>query len=166
MHNLNVIGKSVPRKESLDKVAGAARYTDNYDIPGLLHARMVISPYAHAKIKFIEYANALKASGVRAVLTGQYKIIDEAFPEANTNIANRTKIRKGDIKKGWAKSEVTVEASFSFPPSDHAAMETRCVRAEILPEGKVIIYSASQAPFVIKKLISYFFKVDPGKEKM
>lgn len=239
MHNLNVIGKSVPRKESLDKVTGAARYTDDYDIPGLLHARMVTSPYAHAKIKSIEYANALKASGVRAVLTGQYfpqligstivdrppiamdkvryngepvavvvadseaeaekaaqlikveyealpvvnspsealkkdapfvheklgqyKIIDEAFPEANTNIANRTKIRKGDIKKGWAKSEVTVEASFSFPPSDHAAMETRCVRAEILPEGKVIIYSASQAPFVIKKLISYFFKVDPGK---
>jgi CO/xanthine dehydrogenase Mo-binding subunit len=239
MHNLNVIGKSVPRKESLDKVTGAARYTDDYDIPGLLHARMVTSPYAHAKIKSIEYANALKASGVRAVLTGQYfpqligstivdrppiaidkvryngepvavvvadseaeaekavqsikveyealpvvnspreairkdaplvheklgeyKIIDEAFPEANTNIANRTKIRKGDIKKGWSKSEVTVEASFSFPPSDHAAMETRCVRAEILPEGKVIIYSASQAPFVIKKLISYFFKVDPGK---
>ncbi|MBI6872066.1 xanthine dehydrogenase family protein molybdopterin-binding subunit [Clostridium aciditolerans] len=239
MHNLNVIGKSVPRKESLDKVTGAARYTDDYDIPGLLHARMVTSPYAHAKIKSIEYANALKASGVRAVLTGQYfpqligstivdrppiaidkvryngepvavvvadseaeaekaaqlikveyealpvvnspreairkdaplvheklgeyKIIDEAFPEANTNIANRTKIRKGDIKKGWSKSEVTVEASFSFPPSDHAAMETRSVRAEILPDGKVIIYSASQAPFVIKKLISYFFKVDPGK---
>lgn len=239
MHNLNVIGKSVPRKESLDKVTGAARYTDDYDIPGLLHARMVTSPYAHAKIKSIEYADALKASGVRAVLTGQYfpqligstivdrppiaidkvryngepvavvvadseveaekaaklikveyetlpvvnspsealkkdaplvheklgqyKIIDEAFPEANTNIASRIKIRKGDIKKGWTKSEVTVEASFSFPPSDHAAMETRCVRAEILPEGKVIIYSASQAPFVIKKLISYFFKVDPGK---
>ncbi|WML37481.1 xanthine dehydrogenase family protein molybdopterin-binding subunit [Clostridium sp. OS1-26] len=239
MHNLNVIGKSVPRKESLDKVTGAARYTDDYDIPGLLHARMVTSPYAHAKIKSIEYVNALKASGVRAVLTGQYfpqligstivdrppiaidkvryngepvavvvadneaeaekaaqlikveyealpvvnspreairkdaplvheklgqyMIIDEAFPEANTNIASRTKIRKGDIKKGWAKSEVTVEASFSFPPSDHAAMETRSVRAEILPDGKVIIYSASQAPFVIKKLISYFFKVDPGK---
>lgn len=238
MHNLNVIGKSVPRKESLDKVTGVARYTDDYDIPGLLHARMVTSPYAHAKIKSIEYTNALKTSGIRAVLTGQYfpqligstivdrppiaidkvryngepvavvvadseaeaekaaqlikveyealpvvnspreairkdaplvheklgeyKIIDEAFPEANTNIANRTKIRKGDIKKGWSKSEVTVEASFSFPPSDHAAMETRSVRAEILPDGKVIIYSASQAPFVIKKLISYFFKVDPG----
>ena len=239
MNNLNVIGKSVPRKESLLKVTGAAKYTDDYDIPGLLHARMVISPHAHAKIKSIEYANALKAPGVRAVLTGQffpqligstiidrppiaidkvryngepvavvvadseveaekagqlikveyetlpvvnspsealrkdaplvheklgeYKIIDEAFPEANTNIDNRTKIRKGDIKKGWAESEVTVEASFSFPPSDHAAMETRSVRAEILPDGKVIIYSASQAPFTIKKLISYFFKIDPGK---
>ena len=70
---------------------------------------------------------------------GQYKIIDETLPEANTNIANRTKIRKGDIKNGWSKSELIAEASFSFPPSDHAAMETRCVRSEILPDGKVII---------------------------
>ncbi|MBZ9686851.1 xanthine dehydrogenase family protein molybdopterin-binding subunit [Clostridium estertheticum] len=239
MHNLNVIGKSVPRKESLDKVTGIAKYTDDYQIPGLLHARMITSPYAHAKIKSIEYANSLSASGVRAVFTGQYfpqligstivdrppiaidkvryngepvavvvadseveaekaaqlikvqyeplpvvnspsealkkdaplvheklgqySIIDETFPETNTNIANRTKIRKGDIKKGWEKSEVTVEASFSFPPSDHAAMETRSARAEILADGKVIIYSASQAPFTIKKLISYFFKIDPGK---
>lgn len=239
MHKLNVIGKSVPRKEALDKVTGMAKYTDDYQIPGLLHAKMITSPYAHAKIKSIEYASALKASGVRAVLTGEYFpylvgstiidrppiaidkvryngepvavvvadseveaekatrlikikyeplpvvnspskalekdaplvheklgkyiIIDDTLPEANTNVANRTKIRKGDIKKGFVKSEVTVEASFSFPPSDHGAMETRSVRAEILPDGKVIIYSASQAPFVIKQLISDFFKIDPGK---
>ena len=59
MHNLNVIGKSVPRKESLDKVTGMARYTNDYEIPGLLHGRMLRSPYAHAKIKSIEYENAL-----------------------------------------------------------------------------------------------------------
>ena len=55
MYDLNIIGKSVQRKESLDKVTGAARYTDDYEATGLLHARMVTSPYAHAKIKAIEY---------------------------------------------------------------------------------------------------------------
>jgi len=239
MSNLNVIGKSVMRKESSDKVSGMARYANDYEAPGLLHARIVASPYAHAKIKSIEYKNSLRTSGVRAVLTGQccqqligstivdrppiaidkvryngepvavvvadseveaekaaqlirveyeplavvnspsealkwnaplvheklgqYEIIDEVFPEADTNIANRTKIRKGDIKKGWNESGVIVEASFSFPPSDHNAMETRCSRAEILPDGRVIIYSASQAPFTMKKLISHFFRIDPGK---
>ena len=239
MYDFNVIGKNVPRKESLDKVTGAAKYTDDYEAAGLLHARMVTSPYAHAKIKSIKYEDSLKASGVRAVLTGQYfphligstiidrppiaidkvryngepvavvvadseaeaeraaqmikieyeplpvvnspseaikkdspliheklgnyGIIDEVFPEPNTNIANRTKIRKGDIKKGWDETEVTVEESFSFPPSDHAAMETRSVTARILPDGRVIIYSCSQAPFAIKGLISHFFNIDPGK---
>lgn len=59
MYDLNIIGKSVPRKESLDKVTDAARYTDDYEATGLLHARMVTSPYAHAKIKAIEYENSL-----------------------------------------------------------------------------------------------------------
>ncbi|KEJ04241.1 aldehyde oxidase [Clostridium botulinum A2B7 92] len=239
MYDLNIIGKSVPRKESIDKVTGVAKYTNDYEATGLLYARMVTSPYAHAKIKAIEYENSLRTSGVRAVITGQYfprlvgstivdrppiaidkvryngepvavvvadseveaekaahmikveyeplpvvnspseamkkdsplvheklsdyEIIDEVFPEPNTNIANRTKIRKGNIKKGWHESEVTAEASFSFPPSDHAAMETRSVTARILPDGRVIIYSCSQAPFAIKKLISHFFNIDPGK---
>jgi CO/xanthine dehydrogenase Mo-binding subunit len=94
---------------------------------------------------------------------GEYKVVDEVFPEANTNIANRTKIRKGDIKKGWEESEVVVEASFSFPPSDHAAMETRCCSVEILGDGRVIIFSSSQSPFTIKKMMSSYFCVDPGK---
>jgi len=59
MYDLNMIGKSVPRKESLDKVTGAAKYTDDYETTGLLHARMVTSPYAHTKIKSIEYENSL-----------------------------------------------------------------------------------------------------------
>lgn len=72
MYDLNIIGKNVPRKESIDKVTGAAKYTNDYEATGLLYARMVTSPYAHAKIKAIEYENSLKTSGVRAVITGEY----------------------------------------------------------------------------------------------
>lgn len=50
MYDLNIIGKSVPRKESLEKVTGTAKYTDDYEAAGLSHARMVTSPHAHAKI--------------------------------------------------------------------------------------------------------------------
>ncbi|WP_346888875.1 hypothetical protein [Clostridium sp. UBA1056] len=57
MYDLNIIGKSVPRKESLDKVTGAEKYTDDYEATGLLHARMVKNPYDHARIKAIEYEN-------------------------------------------------------------------------------------------------------------
>jgi CO/xanthine dehydrogenase Mo-binding subunit len=93
---------------------------------------------------------------------GAYKKSEDVYPEANANIANRTKIRKGDVKKGWEESDITLEASFSFPPSDHVAMETRCAQVEILPDGRVIIYSTSQSPFEIKKLISSYFDIKPG----
>jgi CO/xanthine dehydrogenase Mo-binding subunit len=85
------------------------------------------------------------------------------YPEPGTNVANHTKIRKGNMKTGWGKSEVVVEANYSFPQSDHAALETRCARAEISSDGYVTIYSASQGPFFIKKLLNQFFQVDIGK---
>lgn len=94
---------------------------------------------------------------------GEYKLLEEAYPEPGTNIANRTKIRKGDIIKGWIKSEVIAEASVSFPQSDHAAMETRSAIAEIKPDGQVIIHSSTQAPFSIKNLIGIYFNIEPGK---
>ena len=82
-----------------------------------------------------------------------YQKISEAYPKPGTNVANHTKIRKGNIQKGWEQCQVIVEEHFSFSPSDHAAMETRCALAEIHADGKVIITSSSQAPFMIKRLL-------------
>ncbi len=81
----------------------------------------------------------------------------------NTNIANLTKIRKGNMESGWKESDVTIEASFSFSPADHAALETRVARAEILENGEVKIYSSTQGPFYVQKLLSEFFNLDAGK---
>ncbi|MEI3604107.1 xanthine dehydrogenase family protein molybdopterin-binding subunit [Pseudogracilibacillus sp. SE30717A] len=81
----------------------------------------------------------------------------------NTNIANLTKIRKGDMKTGWKESDITVEEKFSFKPADHAALETRVSRAEILKDGHVYIYSATQGPFYVQKLLSECFNIEPGK---
>src|SRR5690349_20483891 len=71
MSDFSVIGLSVPRKESWDKVTGNARYTNDFENVGLLHARMLTSPYAHARIISIDYGEASRASGVRAILTGR-----------------------------------------------------------------------------------------------
>lgn len=93
----------------------------------------------------------------------KYKLIGEAYPQPGTNIANLTKIRKGDMKKGWAESQVNIEAVLSFPQSDHTAMETRSSAVEISADGSVLIYSSSQSPFEIKRLVSLYFDIDPGK---
>jgi CO/xanthine dehydrogenase Mo-binding subunit len=91
-----------------------------------------------------------------------YRILKPSSPKPNTNIANHVKIRKGDMQKGWSESEVTIEASFSLPQSDHVAMETRNVRAEIRADGRVTIHTSSQAPFIVRKLISRYFGIDEG----
>ncbi len=93
----------------------------------------------------------------------EYKMEALSNPVQGTNIASHIKIRKGDITKGKAESDVEIEAAFSFPPSDHAAMETRCAIAEISPDGQIKIMTSSQAPFMVKQLIATYFNEDIGK---
>ncbi len=85
------------------------------------------------------------------------------YPQENSNIFDVVKVRKGDMDKGWRESKVIVEGSFTEPQADHAAMEVRNVRAEILPDGTVIINTSTQAPFSVKKYISKYFKIEEGK---
>jgi len=92
-----------------------------------------------------------------------YKRIEHVYPEPNTNIADRTKIRKGNMERGWEESDVTVEGHYAFSPSDHAAMETRCVTASISPDGYIHIATTSQAPYMVKKLLGSYFDIEKGK---
>lgn len=72
MSKMKVVGKSAVRVDGLDKVTGAARYVDDLDFgPGLLHAVVVTSPHAHAKIVKIHTAAAEKMPGVVRVVTGK-----------------------------------------------------------------------------------------------
>ncbi|NQX71599.1 xanthine dehydrogenase family protein molybdopterin-binding subunit [Paenibacillus alba] len=229
------IGKSIPRKETWEKVTGLTKYMNDVSGPELLHVKIAISPHAHAKIKSIDYSEAMKLPGVKAVITGrnepiltgspladrpplaidkvryygepvalvvaeqeyiaemaalrinveyellpvvlspsdafqsnapiihehlaEYKRHEEAYPEPGTNIANRTKIRKGNMAEGWKNSHHTIEVKVTIPQSDHAAMEMRCCTTQILPDGRVIIHSASQSPFVIRRTLSQSFHI-------
>jgi len=87
----------------------------------------------------------------------------DVYPKSDTNIADQVKIRKGDIDIGWKESDVIVESSFKLPKSDHIAMENRSVRAEISPDGDVIIYTTSQAPFAVKEELGKIFNIPEGK---
>ncbi|MFC5604565.1 xanthine dehydrogenase family protein molybdopterin-binding subunit [Sporosarcina koreensis] len=92
-----------------------------------------------------------------------YKKVECVYPEPNTNIANRVKIRKGSVEKGMAESDVFVEEVFSIPPSDHIAIETRSVIAEIKRDGSVHITSSTQAPYRIREKMSEYFNLEIGK---
>jgi carbon-monoxide dehydrogenase large subunit len=65
------IGASIKRKEDPRLITGEAKYLDDIQLPGMLHAAILRSPYAHAKIKAIRTDKAAKHPGVVAVFTGQ-----------------------------------------------------------------------------------------------
>jgi len=64
-----LIGASVKRKEDQRLVTGRGRYVDDLRVPGTLHAAIVRSPHAHARIARIDARRARRLPGVVAVLT-------------------------------------------------------------------------------------------------
>lgn len=240
MENGNIsVGKPEQRIDATDKSTGAMRFTGDFSTPGQLHAKLVTSKQAHARIKSITLDEAWKAPGVRAIVTGkifpyhigpiladrpplafekvryygepvaivvadheyqakyaaqlvkveyeplpivnsvkeafqkdaplvhensgQYvKIISNVYPVQGTNIGSHIKIRKGDFFTIWESCEIKVKETYSFNLSDHAALEPRTASVEITPSGRVVIYSTTQSPFTIKKVLNQFFNIPVG----
>jgi CO/xanthine dehydrogenase Mo-binding subunit len=227
------VGFSVPRKESWDKVTGKAKYNADVQIVGMLYAKCLTSPHAHAVIKSIDItacrsiphvaivtgdqlqltcgpsirdrpplargkvryygepvamvvahsradaeatARLIKAeyeplpvvNSAKQALEpgaplvhpdlGRYDIVSsEVFPQAGTNIANHIKIRKGDLPSAWGQCDVIAEADYTLPQSSHASMETRNARTEVHADRQIEIWSATQAPFGVRKAVGNHF---------
>jgi 2-furoyl-CoA dehydrogenase large subunit len=64
------VGRALPRKEDARLTTGRGAYLDDLSRPGLLHAAMLRSPHAHARIVRLDTADAARLPGVHAVLTG------------------------------------------------------------------------------------------------
>src|SRR6266550_1742391 len=63
------IGLSIPRPDAPEKVTGVVQYVADLSPRGLLHAKLLRSPHAHARILKIDVSKARALPGVRAVLT-------------------------------------------------------------------------------------------------
>jgi CO/xanthine dehydrogenase Mo-binding subunit len=75
-----VVGTRPVRHDGVDKVTGRAAYGADASWPDLLHAAIVRSPHAHARIVSIDTSAAEKIPGVKAVLVGS------ELPETNASI--------------------------------------------------------------------------------
>src|SRR6056297_528001 len=225
-----MISKSVNRIKALEKVTGNATFVHDMEVQGMLHAKMKLSPHAHAKIVNIDTSEAEKLPGVWTVLTGKdlpYKVglylvdkdilavnkvryqgeplaavaaeteeiaekavelieveyeeleaaldVKEAakedaplvhenlgelesapvfFPKPGTNIAHHTKIRKGDIDKGFEEADYIIENEFELPMVDHTAMETHTSIVKWIPGKQVKIWTSAQSPFAVRNLLA------------
>jgi CO/xanthine dehydrogenase Mo-binding subunit len=69
MSQQKVIGTSLSKVDAPERVTGKATFGADIDFPGMLWAKIVRSPYPHARIKKIDTSKALALSGVKAVIT-------------------------------------------------------------------------------------------------
>ena len=98
----NAVGKPTRRQDALDKVTGRTRYAGDLDFPGLLHARLVLSPYAHARILLIDTSAALEVPGVVAVYTA------ETLKMANAHSSSRSQAPLASKEAYWSGHPVAL----------------------------------------------------------
>jgi CO/xanthine dehydrogenase Mo-binding subunit len=77
------VGKPAPRIDAAAKVTGKTPYTDDLQLPRMLHAKILGSAYAHARIRSIDVSAARAYPGVEAVITA------EDLPPYKMNDSNR-----------------------------------------------------------------------------
>jgi CO/xanthine dehydrogenase Mo-binding subunit len=120
-----VIGASRPRLDSKEKVSGATRYAADDQLIGLLHARLVLSTEAHARIDGIDKDGALAVPGVVAVLTaGDLPIVAEGADRGREPLARTEVVFAGQpvaivVAESEAAAEDGAEAVIvSYEPLD------------------------------------------------
>jgi len=64
-----VVGKRLPRVDAKERVTGQAIYPADLSLPGMVHAKLLRSPHAHARIRSIDVTQAQALKGVLAVVT-------------------------------------------------------------------------------------------------
>lgn len=108
----DVVGRPAVRKTGPERARGEARYTADLRLPGMLHAALLRSPHAHARVRRIDLAPALALPGVRAALgPGEVPGLDE--------------------EAGFAGAPVAAVAADSLAQA-HAALEAIDVEWEVL----------------------------------
>ncbi len=110
MDKRRVMGKRLNRLDGIVKSTGAAKYNSDYLPDGLLHAVLLTSPYAHAKIKSIDTAAAEALPGVTKV-----RVISAPGTELN-----------------WAGAEIAVVAATTEEAARDAVRLIK-VDYEVLP---------------------------------
>ena len=89
-----MVGTRPIRHDGLEKVNGVAKYGADIQIAGLLHGKILRSPYAHARIRSIDTSKAEALPGVTAVVTSKdFPIIEDQVIDSYRTLQSHPTIK-------------------------------------------------------------------------
>ncbi len=176
------VGKSYKHSDAVQKVTGAAKYSGDIKLPGMVYARILRPPSLGAKLSSVDWAEAEKIAGTKVVREGDLiAVLNENRDRADESLAkisaeysfdekpvNEKTIHdwflnaekrenvmrsKGDLETGRQQSAKVFESEFRFPYLAHAPIETHTALAEF-KDGKMTIWAATQSPFGLQDSVS------------
>jgi len=164
---LKVIGTSPDRPDGVPKLTGTAQYGADHSLPGMLWAKVLRSPHAHARLLKIDYTKALALPGVKGIITSadlpEQKFdylgperVAQNFWHMTRNILAREKV----LYEGHAIAAVAATTSAIAD----AALKLIVVDYEILPHViDVEEAMADNAPLLFEDMITRGVTPPPAK---
>jgi CO/xanthine dehydrogenase Mo-binding subunit len=219
--SLNVVGKSVARRDGMGHVTGKTVFVNDISFPDMLYLKMLRSPVPHANILNVDFSEAEKVPGfvraltykdvpkniytiltligvgpdeeyvlaedkvryigepIAAVLAESEDAVMEAVSQVRLELEELPavfdveealkpgapilkvwgtnyfvyeghhcrRVRFGDIEKGFAEADYIIEDRYQTSPIEHAPSETTGCIAKPEADGRITIYSNTQALF-------------------
>jgi CO/xanthine dehydrogenase Mo-binding subunit len=72
----------------------------------------------------------------------------------NGNLLLHSKLRKGDVEKGFSEADVILERTYKVPFVEHAYMEPDVTMAIPKPDGTMVIQGPMQSPFSVRRNVA------------
>src|SRR5207253_762368 len=152
-----MIGESHYRLGGERHVKGSGQFTDDVKVPRMLHAVVLRSPHAHARLVSIDAKRALDMTGVHAVLTAN-------DVPASATIPNRLAPPQGDADAALTGAHVVVGDTFHYPRQTAAALETRGLVA-VPPDprgGELHLIGSTKCIHINRTILAKIFDIPVG----
>ncbi|HZR96148.1 MAG TPA: xanthine dehydrogenase family protein molybdopterin-binding subunit [Gaiellaceae bacterium] len=157
---LAVVGREAERKDAPERVRGEARYTADIRLLGMLHAVLVRSPYAHARVRAIDLDSVLELPGVRGVLApGEAKgLVEEAVyagqPVAAVAAETAAQARRAAaaVQVDWEELEAVLDPEEAVARGQLTTEPTRTERGDFeraLAEADVVVEGTYRTSVVL-----------------
>lgn len=149
------------------------------DIPGENRIGVLGDPFrdqpvlADEKVSYVGDPVAIVAADSKGIAEEAIKLIDVEYEEltpafdpleamrkdaprvhAGGNIAGHRKIRRGDVKRGFARADVVIEGTYKTPFQEHAYLEPEAGVARVDEKGNVTVWAGTQFPSRVREEIA------------
>jgi len=189
-----ISGKSVNRRDALEKVTGKAKFAGDIRLPGLLYAKILRPPLHGAQLKQVDVSAARQVKGIQIVQEKDLiavlhenpveaekalAMIKAEFDLPDNQIDNQTifqhlqkvdsqgeiVVQAGDLEQGKKLAVKTCEAKYFNQYVAHAPLEPHTAAAQ-LEGGRVTVWASTQAPFRAQTDVAEALGISPKEVRV
>jgi CO/xanthine dehydrogenase Mo-binding subunit len=144
-----VIGKPKHRVDGAEKVTGKAIYTVDIELPGMAHAKILRSPYAHAKIVRVDARKAEKLPGVYGVITRddqpRFGMFGATYKDQTLVAVEKVRYVGDPVAAVAATDDATAEEALRLIEVGYEELPAVTSIEEALAPGAPLVHDASAA---------------------